>query len=274
MHLKITHKTTYRYDNAIQDLTQYIKLYPSKHKNIKIINWDIKIKDSIISEESIEPNGDKVILAHSSNVIKKLEIIINGEVKTKNNLKQEILTGYKEKINPMVYLRTTHITSIAPKIKSFVNNALCKTNKKDKLSLAHIISNKISKKLSYVKNFSKETTRSIETLNSKKGVCKDYAHLLISCAIYLNIPSRYVCGYLYSLNEKNEATHAWAELYFDNLGWVGFDPSNNCFVNDKYIRVCSGFDSYDAAPIKGVAVGDSNEKLDVKVNVKQMSSQQ
>ena len=274
MHLKITHKTIYNYDDTIQDLTQYIKLYPSKHKNIKIINWNLKVKDSTISNESIEPNGDKVIICHSNNLIKKSEIIINGEVKTKNNLKQEILTGYKEKINPIVYLRTTNITSITQKIKSFTNNAMCKINKKDKLSLAHTISDNISKQLSYTKNFSKEDTTSTQTLFSKKGVCKDYAHLLISCAIYLNIPARYICGYLYSPDEKDEATHAWVELYFDNLGWVGFDPSNNCFVNDKYVRVCSGFDSYDAAPIKGVAIGNSSEKLDVNINIRSMSSQQ
>ena len=74
-------------------------------------------------------------------------------------------------------------------------------------------------------------------------------------------------------NNNDEATHAWAELYFKNVGWIAFDPTHNCCTNEKYVRICSGFDSLSAAPIRGVAIGSSEEKLNIKVSVDQVLQQ-
>ena len=82
----------------------------------------------------------------------------------------------------------------------------------------------------------------------------------------MGIPARYVVGYLESSNNNDEATHAWAELYFKNVGWIAFDPTHNCCTNEKYVRICSGFDSLSAAPIRGVAIGSSEEKLNIKAD--------
>ena len=96
---------------------------------------------------------------------------------------------------------------------------------------------------------------------------------MISASIYAGIPARYVVGYLLPTDIDTQATHAWVELFFKDIGWIAFDPSNNSCTNDRYLRLCSGPDSISAAPIKGVAIGSSDEKLDVKVSVQQIPQQ-
>ena len=78
-----------------------------------------------------------------------------------------------------------------------------------------------------------------------------------------------------NLNDSEfQATHAWAELYIEDLGWVGFDPTNQCCPDERYIRVACGLDASYAAPIRGVFFGNGNEKLEITVNTTELSSQQ
>ena len=119
---------------------------------------------------------------------------------------------------------------------------------------------------------SNETT-AIVAYQQKKGVCQDQAHIMISAARSIGIPARYVNGYMHNNSHSSEfqSTHAWAEFYIENLGWVGFDPTNNCSPDERYIRVSCGLDANYAAPIKGVFYGRSNsngsiEKLKISVS--------
>ena len=92
---------------------------------------------------------------------------------------------------------------------------------------------------------------------------------MIAAARVLGLPGRYVAGYLFAgaADAPQEAAHAWAEIWIAGLGWVGFDPTNACCPDDRYIRLGSGFDAQDAAPIRGVAQGRVSESLDVAVAV-------
>ena len=82
-----------------------------------------------------------------------------------------------------------------------------------------------------------------------------------------DLPARYVSGYLMSGGTGAEAAHAWAEIWVQGLGWIGFDPANACCPDDRYIRLGSGLDAQDAAPIRGIARGPGAEILDVSVAV-------
>ncbi|MEM9754241.1 MAG: transglutaminase family protein, partial [Planctomycetota bacterium] len=81
------------------------------------------------------------------------------------------------------------------------------------------------------------------------------------------IPARYVIGYLHADGDIADASHAWAELYVENLGWVGFDAANGKSPDAHYIRLGSGFDAVDAAPIRGVAQGSGAEAMEIDVRV-------
>ena len=104
---------------------------------------------------------------------------------------------------------------------------------------------------------------------------------MIAAARSIGIPARYINGYMHNNSHSSEyqSTHAWAEFHIANLGWVGFDSTNNCSPDERYIRVSCGLDANYAAPIKGVFYGNSNqnnsiENLDIYVQTLEYNSQQ
>lgn len=119
----------------------------------------------------------------------------------------------------------------------------------------------------------------VETvIKIKKGVCQDLAHLMIACLRNTGIPARYVSGYLETVpppgKEKlvgADASHAWVSVYFPDIGWVEFDPTNNLLPAYKHITVAFGRDYQDVAPIKGIVFSSGKQHLTVKVDVERIS---
>jgi transglutaminase-like putative cysteine protease len=112
-----------------------------------------------------------------------------------------------------------------------------------------------------------------DALSTRQGVCQDFSHIMIALVRDLNIPCRYVSGYLYHRDEHQDrsaqdATHAWVEAFLPDLGWVGFDPTNNLIASDRHIRVAVGRDYADVPPTKGVFKGIAESTLSVGVQVK------
>ncbi len=106
-------------------------------------------------------------------------------------------------------------------------------------------------------------------LSSGRGVCQDYAHVMISILRRWGIPSRYVSGYLGGATEgsgSNES-HAWVECWLPGLGWVGFDSVNDGACDERHVRVGVGRDYADVPPVRGVFQGVSESRLTTRVEV-------
>jgi transglutaminase-like putative cysteine protease len=111
-----------------------------------------------------------------------------------------------------------------------------------------------------------------EALAARKGVCQDYAHIMIALLRRIRVPARYVSGYLFHRVEdrdrsEQDATHAWVEALLPGLGWVGFDPTNNLVAGDRHIRAAVGRDYADVPPTRGVYKGNAESTLEVGVKV-------
>jgi len=111
-----------------------------------------------------------------------------------------------------------------------------------------------------------------DALRMRVGVCQDFAHIMIALARELGIPCRYVSGYLFHEDDGRDrsasgATHAWAEAYLPELGWVGFDPTNNLIAGERHIRTAVGRDYADVPPTRGVFKGLAHSELSVGVQV-------
>jgi transglutaminase-like putative cysteine protease len=120
-----------------------------------------------------------------------------------------------------------------------------------------------------------EVATSVETFFEKRrGVCQDFAHLQIGCLRSLGLPARYVSGYLRTMPPPGrprlvgaDASHAWCSAWCPGIGWVDFDPTNNCVPSDGHITVAWGRDYSDVSPIYGVLLGGARHKLQVEVDV-------
>jgi transglutaminase-like putative cysteine protease len=111
-----------------------------------------------------------------------------------------------------------------------------------------------------------------EALETRKGVCQDFAHIFLSLVRPLGIPARYVSGYLFKTTESRDrstdgATHAWVEVLLPDLGWIGLDPTNNLIADDRHIRVAIGRDYADVPPTRGVFKGVTSVRSELSVSV-------
>jgi transglutaminase-like putative cysteine protease len=113
------------------------------------------------------------------------------------------------------------------------------------------------------------TTPVDEVLESRRGVCQDFAHLTIACLRSLGLPARYVSGYLRTMEGAvgAEASHAWVSVFCPNAGWVDLDPTNNALPNGDHVTIAWGRDYSDVTPVKGVALGGGDQIIDVTVEV-------
>ena len=111
-----------------------------------------------------------------------------------------------------------------------------------------------------------------DAIGTSQGVCQDFAHIMIALVRTLQIPCRYVSGYLHRRIEDHDrsaedATHAWVEALLPHLGWVGFDPTNNLIATDRHVRTAIGRDYADVPPTKGIFRGKTASELSVAVRV-------
>jgi transglutaminase-like putative cysteine protease len=113
-----------------------------------------------------------------------------------------------------------------------------------------------------------------EVLYQRRGVCQDFAHLMLACLRGLGLPARYVSGYLLTDPPPGmprlmgvDASHAWVAAYSPEHGWVEFDPTNNQLADQRYITLTWGADFADVVPLRGVIFGGGEQRLDVEVSV-------
>jgi len=113
-----------------------------------------------------------------------------------------------------------------------------------------------------------------DILEKRRGVCQDFAHLLIGCLRSLGLACRYVSGYLRTDPQPGQprmlgadASHAWVSVFCPRLGWLDFDPTNGCRTSDRHITIGWGRDFHDVSPVKGVVLGGGESSLKVAVDV-------
>jgi len=142
----------------------------------------------------------------------------------------------------------------------------------DPLTLMRELNTAMHEKFEYAKKNTRVDSPIDDALSTRRGVCQDFAHIMITLVHELGIPCRYVSGYLFHRSRARDrsadgATHAWVEALLPGLGWVGFDPTNNAIAAERHIRVAVGRDYADVPPTRGVFRGSAESELAVAVRV-------
>ncbi len=114
----------------------------------------------------------------------------------------------------------------------------------------------------------------LEVLARRRGVCQDFAHLMIGCLRALGLPARYVSGYLLTAPPPGQprligadASHAWVSVHCPRNGWIDFDPTNDVLPDLGHVTIAWGRDFGDVSPLRGVILGGGAHELDVRVTV-------
>lgn len=295
MILSVRHVTTYRYDRPVRAVIQSHRLQPARFDGQRVLDWSAGIDGAERGGGFRDGAGDWVQAWTVPGPVSDVVVSVAGRIETQDMA--GVLRGHKERLPPEVWLRDTPATRADPAMADLAAGTLPQGNG---LDLAHALAAAVAEAVAYTPGSTIGRTTAAEALAQGQGVCQDHTQILIGCARRRDLPARYVSGYLYSddpalrqaqsqqsdgqsqsqsqsqpqsqaqeafLVPNQEASHAWAEIWVAGLGWVGFDASNQCCPDARYIRLGSGLDAADAAPIRGIARGDAVEALDVTVAI-------
>lgn len=266
MLLKINHETRYIYDQPVQYGLQQVRLRPKIRPGVDIKQWDIEIIGGKLELSFQDHNENHVDLISIENGRTEISIRSSGIVENSNG--SGIVGPHRSTAPLWNFLRTTDLTKPGPRVKKLV--AALGNDFADDISRMHALSAAVLKNVGYQTGQTNAETSAEAALSSGGGVCQDHSHIFCAAARLLGFPARYVSGYLMLSDQiDQDATHAWAEAYIADIGWVGFDISNGYSPDERYVRVATGLDYREASPISGLRYGAGGEDLIVTLQVQQ-----
>lgn len=271
MQLAINHITHYRFDRPVVHGLQQLRLKPRSGPGQSVIDWTITLDGAQVEVEYEDENRNRTTLASAIPGATEVTITCTGLVETADC---SGIVGPHSGFMPLwLFGNQTELTAPGPKMHALATSLRAAVP--DHLDLLHLLSSEVLQAVRYEIGRTTASTPAEQALATGHGVCQDHAHIFIGCARLLGIPARYVSGYL-MMNDRidQEAGHGWAEAHVDGLGWVGFDVSNGVCPDQRYVRVATGRDYRDAAPVTGISYGAGESALRVSIAVEQQLGQQ
>jgi transglutaminase-like putative cysteine protease len=265
MKLKISHTTQYAYEAPVSYGLQQLRLTPTSTQHQTVLDWNVEISGGTQELSFQDQYQNQTLLVQAEAGTTEVSVKVSGVVETHSS---DGIFGKVYGSAPLWHFRqnTPRTTAGAGirKLSKYISG------KNDVLSGLHDLSKAILSAAPYGKANTFAGTSAEEALLAGGGVCQDHAQIFIATARVAGIPARYVSGYLMMDDRiEQEASHAWAEAHIDGLGWVGFDVSNGISPDERYVRIATGLDSRDAAPITGIRMGPMAETMIVSLQIQQ-----
>lgn len=305
MKLKISHSTTYHYAQEVMDSVNEIRLTPVTNERQSCYNHSLSIEPNVPMFAYDDSFGNRVHAfsinqPHQLLTIKSTMLVVTTESFTMDDkkklstLKPSVAWEYlasEELINRYIeFLLPTAYTEITEEIKQLVDNIPQLTLWEAKQGSVGVPASSVYAWLdalsSYIRThyiYDPEATtvrtKAYELISKQRGVCQDFAHLMIAVCRAKGIPARYVSGYHFvgdlhgGAADFEQASHAWVEAYVPDLGWCSFDPTNEAEFDDRYVKLGHGRDYQDVVPVKGVYRGTSEQQLIVSVDVQRLTGE-
>lgn len=269
MRIHIDHITKYEFSMPARQLIQILRMTPQNNPNQNIVSWDINIDCDAKLNRYFDAYGNLCHVLAIDGQINNLTIETIGTIDTNEN--SGILGNIAENFPPQVFCRFSPLATPDAAIIDFAKS--CEKN--NNLATAHEIMGNLHQSIKFEIGSTSVITDAKTAFAAKSGVCQDQAHIFIAACRSLKIPARYISGHLLRQdgNDLQEAAHAWAECYIENLGWVAFDPVNGICTDEHYVRVAFGLDYRDAAPLSGSRIGGGVETLSVGLHVRNSQNQ-
>lgn len=271
MRLSIRHSTRYRFAEPVAHGLQRLRLTPKETQGQKILDWTMEYEGAREELSYEDQNHNHVTLISVLEGARDVAVTCHGTVQTED--KAGVIGLHAGHLPLWAFLGHTELTRPGPRIRQLI--ASIERSPDGLVPTLHNLSAGIRERVAYDTGHTHVDTPAEEACAAGHGVCQDHAQIFIAAARTLEIPARYVSGYLMMDDRiEQEATHAWAEAWVHGLGWVGFDISNGISPDPRYVRVATGRDYRDAAPITGISFGVVAEELSVELAVAQQSAEQ
>lgn len=271
MRLSIIHSSHYLYSQPASHGLLRIRLRPKSTHGQQIVEWSMDLEGAKVETRYEDQHNNAVVLASVDADTQKVTVTCQGIVETSD--KAGVIGQHSGHMPLWAFTKQTALTKPGPLIRKLVNSLDHKPG--ETLTTLHDLSRRVIEAVKYEIGRTDSATTAEEAMQAGHGVCQDHAQIFISAARELDIPARYVSGYLMMDDRsEQEAGHAWAEAHVPDLGWVSFDVSNGISPDERYVRVATGCDYRDAAPIAGISYGTGDSELEVRLSVEQHTAAQ
>lgn len=280
----VVHRTTYRYKKPVERSSHAFRLTPMIDRTQTVLSHSIEISVDGREREYEDVFGNWVrgllvdvpfkvldIVSRSRVHVSDTDPLVSyGAVHQRHALPLVWMPWQRHMLQPYLLpteLPHTQLAELSEYAMSFVER-----NDYDLVDTLLDMNRTIFKEYRYEQGVTSVSTTAFDTYTKRRGVCQDFAELLITLARLLSIPARYVCGYVHPgaavQVEQAQASHAWVQVYLPEVGWRGLDPTNGVVTQTEHIRVAVGRNYIDATPTAGtIYVGGGGETLSVDVRV-------
>jgi transglutaminase-like putative cysteine protease len=265
MKLRITHTTTFGYDEPVSEAYMEMRLKPldaggQRCEGFRLLSdpggevrgYEDRFGNVVQHFDTLAPHDRLVVRAGSE--------VTTPEAFVDPQRELSLLDAYD-------YLQPSAFVPLTPEVRELARGGAVPG---DGLATASGIMRVVHRALAYAPGTTTVKTTAAEALAHGRGVCQDFAHLMIAACRSLGLPGRYVSGYVFSPRRGTAAaSHAWTDVFVAGHGWASLDPTHDVPQTDHYVRVAVGRDYADVPPTRGVYKGAGKEEMSVDVRVEQ-----
>ena len=289
MHYIITHATTFHYRAPMRYARCNLRLQPFDWPGQKLEHFGIAVDPPATRMRSSRVSGfpgkvERIVVEKATTelvITSRSELSVDRPVPSPlpgDPTIAEVAAAVRASTDlsmtgPANYLFASPMIALTPEITAWVAETM--RPERPIVEAAFELTNRILKAFRYDGTATETRTTPAEAFEKKAGVCQDFAQVMIAGLRGLGLPAAYVSGYIRTIPPPGkprlvgaDATHAWVLLWCGEArGWIGFDPTNGIYMASDHIVTALGRDYADIAPIDGVFVGTSGQKIDVSVDV-------
>ena len=282
----IDHVSTYRYRKPVARSAMWLCLQPREDFDQNLKRFEAIVEPSVLLSHETDPFGNNKHVITLNFEHDSLIITARSEVEnfTATRLPTALGPGAWEEIDAWAtsfdhwdFTHDSAMTRNSPALDDFVEKHRIGSGSDPVESLLRL-GDTLYRNFNYAPGTTNAASTINDILNTKQGVCQDYAHVMIAIARSWGIPTRYVSGYMYVTGLRGEivpesATHAWVECLLPELGWFGFDPTNATVADERHVRIAVGRDYTDVSPTRGVLIDGEPSTLEATVKMEKTFSQ-
>ena len=280
VHYNISHLTLYRYSEPVTASMMEVRMHPLEDEYQNVVRFKLDLSPSARVQRYQDYLGNTIHLFDIPGQHDRLAIKADTTVEIANmpGLPSALLPEAWQVLEDQDFpraaydmLKPSHFARNSEIFEQFCREVGFQ-RLEDPLSTLIDINTRLYDSLAYDQTVTTVDSPIEVAIENRRGVCQDYAHIMLTVVRAMGIPCRYVSGYLFHRSEADDrsaedASHAWVEAWLPELGWVGFDPTNNLICAERHIRACIGQDYAHSAPTMGVFTGTAETELSVSVQV-------
>jgi transglutaminase-like putative cysteine protease len=281
----ILHQTTYRYPEKIHESYSVVHLQPRSDTTQYCTKFELNVAPRArvfsyadrfgndVQHFAVLPDHDVLAVIARSSVI----TVRPPEPPVPSPVTRDELASDPELPWLFDELRESQYVVFGPELRAFANE-VGDPGDDDLVAWYMEAGSTIKREFAYKKDATSVRTTVDESIRLRAGVCQDFAHVLVALCRLAGIPARYVSGYIFSGQEGAvlgaDASHAWCEAYLGKHGWVGFDPTNDTLIDDRFAKIAVGRDYRDVSPVRGIYKGASRSTMSVNVAMEALAGAQ